>query len=1263
MTTVNKLFGEFFNCDNNLEFAVAEIINFAISREKNSAELTIKPYRIIKEDRIKAFESTLSRATGVNIKVICDESRKGFTREYAELVIEILRDRVAVANGYFNNADYKVENGEFKILLKKGGKDILRASNVDDEIAKIIREIFGVNLEVTFHQYDFDVEIALDSMQKQMEELHNRQIAEENPQAAVTRSDGKPHIVKEGIPLYLETQKALYGNIIKTSKLQKLCDISIESGAVAVWGEIFSLDVKTTRDGRNNIINFNITDKTYSYTVKIFETVANAKSLLGALKEGETVIVYGKVSYDKYSGENIISATSVNSVKPIKKKDNAENKRVELHLHTNMSEMDGMTSADKLVKRAIEWGHSAIAITDHGNAQGYPDAVKGKGKNDIKLIYGVEGYLIDDIGDPHTPWEKLPRYHIILLVQNKAGLKNLYKLISFSHTQYFHTRPCIPRSKLNEHREGIILGSACEAGELIKAILFNKSDEEILKIADYYDYLEIQPDGNNMFMIDSHSDPNAKNPDRNKEYNHIKTLEDIRNINRKIIHIGDKLNKLVCATGDVHFMDPEDAAFRAILMAGKGFDDADNQAPLYFKTTEEMLNEMAYLGEDTAYEVVVTNTNKIADMIEEVTPIPPGTFNPTIPGAEQELRDICWAKAKVWYGDPVPEYVAERLEMELESIIKHGFAVLYIIAQKLVWDSEAHGYHVGSRGSVGSSFVATMAGISEVNPLAAHYRCAKCKHSEFFLHGEYGSGFDMPPKNCPHCDIPMIRDGHEIPFQTFLGFHGDKAPDIDLNFSGDYQGKAHRYTEELFGRDHVFKAGTIATVADKTAYGYVKKYLEERGKVVTRAEEDRLTKGCTGIKRTTGQHPGGMVVVPNEFDVYDFTAVQFPANDTSSGMETTHFDFHFLHDTILKLDILGHDVPTLYKHLEDMTGINVMDVDVCDPKIVSLCTSPEALGLTPEDIGVETGTLSIPEMGTDFVRGMLTEAQPKKFSDLLQISGLSHGTDVWLGNAQELIKNGTCTISEVIGTRDDIMTYLIHKGLDSGLAFNIMEKTRKGIVAKVGFPEGAEDAMRACDVPQWYMDSCRKIKYMFPKAHAAAYVIAALRLGWYKIYRPTEYYTAFLTVRGGDLDALTVAQGRDAVKRKMVELHGPLNAEPKDRKPMTTKEKDQFTALQVVNEMMARGIEMLPVDIYKSRATEYYIEDGKIRMPFAALSGVGENAAKSIVAGRDECGADFVSIDDFQSKTGASSAVVTALKEIGALNDLPETAQISFFGF
>lgn len=1263
MAIVKSLFGEYFDCDRNLDIAYADIAGFSVCHEKCSARLTIKPYRKIENDRILALENQLSRAVNVNISIVCDETRLGFTTEYMEMLVGILKSRNVVANGYFSDADYKLHGKELLVSLKKGGKNILEGASCHTELEKIIRAIFGIDITITLMQGEFNTESAIDEMQKKVDEEIRREKNIPAPSLPAEAGEPKPHVIKEGFPIYLETQKAIYGNLIRHSNLQHLKDVNIESGAVAVWGEVFGVDARTTRDGKNNIINFNITDKTYSYTVKIFERCENAKSFLGVLADGITVMVYGRVSYDKFAGENVISATAVSTVTPIKKKDNAEIKRVELHLHTNMSDMDGMTSADKLVKRAIEWGHPAIAITDHGNAQGYPDAVKGKGKSDIKLIYGVEGYLIDDLANPDTAWEKLPRYHIILLVQNKAGLKNLYKLISLSHTTYFHTRPCIPRSKLNEHREGIILGSACEAGELIKAILFEKSDEELHRIASYYDYLEIQPDGNNQFMIASHSDPNAKNPDRNKEYNKIKNLEDVRDINRKIIHLGDKLNKLVCATGDVHFMDPEDAAFRAILMAGKGFDDADNQAPLYFKTTEEMLEEFAYLGEDTAYEVVVTNTNKIADMIEQVTPIPPGTFNPTIPGAEQELRDICWAKAKEWYGDPVPEYVAERLEMELESIIKHGFAVLYIIAQKLVWDSEAHGYHVGSRGSVGSSFVATMAGISEVNPLAAHYRCAKCKHSEFFLHGEYGSGFDMPPKNCPHCDIPMIRDGHEIPFQTFLGFHGDKAPDIDLNFSGDYQGKAHRYTEELFGRDHVFKAGTIATVADKTAYGYVKKYLEERGRVVSRAEEDRLTRGCTGIKRTTGQHPGGMVVVPNEFDVYDFTAVQYPANDTSSDMETTHFDFHFLHDTILKLDILGHDVPTLYKHLEDMTGINVMDVDVCDPKVVSLCTSPEALGLTPEDIGVETGTLSIPEMGTDFVRGMLIEAQPKKFSDLLQISGLSHGTDVWLGNAQELIKSGQCTISEVIGTRDDIMTYLIHKGLDSGLAFNIMEKTRKGIVAKVGFPEGAEDAMRACDVPDWYMDSCRKIKYMFPKAHAAAYVIAALRLGWYKIYKPTEYYTAFLTVRGGDLDAVTVLQGRDAVKRKMVELHGPLNSEPKDRKPMTAKEKDQFTTLQVVNEMMARGVELLPVDIYKSRATTYFIEDGKIRMPFSALSGVGENAAKGLEAGRSDGKGEFVSVDDYQARTGASSAVVTALKEVGALEGLPETAQISFFGF
>ena len=964
------------------------------------------------------------------------------------------------------------------------------------------------------------------------------------------------------------------------------------------------------------------------------------------------------MKYDSFKGDYIIEPKAISTVEVIEKEDNAPEKRVELHLHTNMSQMDGMTPPKKLVERAIRWGHKAIAITDHGCVQGFPEAANAaKGK--IKIIYGVEGYFVDDLKNPDKDFKELPSYHQIILAKNNTGLKNLYQLISMSNTQYFYKRPRTLKSELLKHREGLIIGSACEAGELYRAILEERPEQEILEIASFYDYLEIQPTGNNRFMIAAHSDPNAKNPEKNKEFDKITCVEDIENINRRVIAIADKLGKPVVATCDVHFIDPEDASYRAILMAGQGFPDADNQAPLYFRTTEEMLAEFSYLGEETAKEIVIDNPNKIADKIDVIQPFPNGTYQPSIDGSEEQLREICWAKAKDWYesNGEIPEIVTTRLNRELDSIIKHGFAVLYIIAQKLVWDSEDHGYHVGSRGSVGSSFVATMAGISEVNPLAPHYRCPQCKYSEFYTHNEYGSGFDMPKKDCPHCGTDMIRDGHEIPFETFLGFHGDKAPDIDLNFSGEYQGKAHRYTEELFGSSHVFKAGTIATVADKTAYGYVKKYLEERGRHVNRAEEQRLTEGCTGVKRTTGQHPGGMVVVPNAYEVCDFTPVQFPADDTSGDMETTHFDFHSLHDTILKLDILGHDVPTLYRHLEDLTGIPVMEVDVCDPQIIRLCTSPEPLGVTEEDIAWKTGTLSIPEMGTSFVCQMLLEAQPKTFSDLLQISGLSHGTDVWTGNAQELIKNGTCDISEVIGTRDSIMTYLMHKGLDSSLAFQIMEKTRKGIVAKVGFPEGAEEAMRKCNVPEWYMDSCRKIKYMFPKAHAAAYVIAALRLGWYKIYRPLEYYTAFLTVRGGDLDAETVVKGHDAVRTRL----DMLNNKIKD-KSATAKDKDQFTAMQVVNEMMARGVELLGVDVYKSKATAYTIENGKIRLPFSALSGVGESAAYPLEAARDDGEGPFLSVDDFARRAKAGKSVVELLDACGAFGDMPKTAQISLFG-
>ena len=979
------------------------------------------------------------------------------------------------------------------------------------------------------------------------------------------------------------------------------------------------------------------------------------------LKDGKTVLVRGSINMDTYMHTYLINARAVTEIEKIEKQDNAPEKRVELHLHTNMSAMDGMTSAKELVSRAIAWGHKAIAITDHGVVQAFPEACNTAAKAGIKIIYGMEGYLVDDDAfyddygfgvDDEIPAEYIEKvraektYHIIIIAKNTQGLKNLYKLITDSNLKFFKRRPRIPRHRLMQFREGLIIGSACEAGELYRALVDQKSDEDILRIASFYDYLEIQPNGNNAFMLRS----------QDERYERFKTVEDLENVDRQIIHIADKLGKMVVATCDVHFIDPGNAVFREILMTSMGFSDASQQAPLYFRTTEEMLAEFAYLGEETAKEVVITNPNKIADLCESgMTPFPRGTFPPSLEGADEDLTRICWERTKKDYGDPVPENVAKRLEKELKSIISNGFGVLYMIAQKLVQNSEEHGYYVGSRGSVGSSFVAHAAGISEVNPLPPHYICKKCKHSEFFMDGSVGSGYDLPPKDCPNCGIPMHRDGHDIPFETFLGFKGDKQPDIDLNFSGEYQFYAHRYTEELFGIDHTFKAGTIGTIADKTAYGFVKKWLEVKGITVNRAEEDRLTKGCTGVKRTTGQHPGGMVVVPASNDAEDFTPIQHPADDVSGGLRTTHFDFHSLHDTILKLDNLGHDVPTLYRHLEDSTGINVFDVDICDPKLYELLTSPEPLGVTAEEIGCETGTLSLPELGTPFVRGMLMEAKPKNFSDMLQISGLSHGTDVWLGNAQELIKNGTCTISEVIGTRDNIMVYLMHKGLEPDMAFKIMEIVRKGNATKL-LTEAHIKAMKEHNVPDWYIDSCMKIKYMFPKAHAAAYVSAAMRLAWYKVYKPTEYYATYMTVRGEDLDTVAIMEGRGAVKQLMNSI---LNKGHE----ATAKEENMYVAMQVVNEMMARGVEFLPIDLYKSHATVYKLEDGKIRLPFMSMAGTGESAAVALMKARDDGEGEYMSRDDLQQRAGISKSVMETLDACGALEGLPQSTQMSFFGF
>ena len=1260
-----SLFGEYIDQGVAAYFDSATVESIEASLAERSVSMLVSFPAPIDSAVIKKARAELIRVMNLHrLDLGMHFPPETFDINYMASFVKEIYEHFPASRTILEGATYNLNGDKLTVELAANGKDVLINLGCDKFIRQTIDRRFERLISIEFvsnvsAQDDIKV---LEELQKK----ENQKIAVASPMAnpvAVSKApvQKKPkERTYDDLPISITNAKPLFGTLVK-GKPKPIKECLPEDGEVVVWGDVFSLETRESKDGRYSIINFNITDYTSSYPVKVFGEKKKCEDLVENLKDGKTVLVRGAINMDTYMHTYLITARAVTEIEKIEKQDNAPEKRVELHLHTNMSAMDGMTSAKELVSRAIAWGHKAIAITDHGVVQAFPEACNTAAKAGIKIIYGMEGYLVDDDAfyddygfgvDDEIPAEYIDKvraektYHIIIIAKNTQGLKNLYKLITDSNLKFFKRRPRIPRHRLMQLREGLIIGSACEAGELYRALVDQKSDEDVLRIASFYDYLEIQPNGNNAFMLRS----------QDERYERFKTVEDLENVDRQIIHIADKLGKMVVATCDVHFIDPGNAVFREILMTSMGFSDASQQAPLYFRTTDEMLAEFAYLGEETAKEVVITNPNKIADLCESgMTPFPRGTFPPSLEGADEDLTRICWERTKKDYGDPVPENVANRLEKELKSIISNGFGVLYMIAQKLVQNSEEHGYYVGSRGSVGSSFVAHAAGISEVNPLPPHYICKKCKHSEFFMDGSVGSGYDLPPKDCPNCGIPMHRDGHDIPFETFLGFKGDKQPDIDLNFSGEYQFYAHRYTEELFGIDHTFKAGTIGTIADKTAYGFVKKWLEVKGITVNRAEEDRLTKGCTGVKRTTGQHPGGMVVVPASNDAEDFTPIQHPADDVSGGLRTTHFDFHSLHDTILKLDNLGHDVPTLYRHLEDSTGINVFDVDICDPKLYELLTSPEPLGVTAEEIGCETGTLSLPELGTPFVRGMLMEAKPKNFSDMLQISGLSHGTDVWLGNAQELIKNGTCTISEVIGTRDNIMVYLMHKGLEPDMAFKIMEIVRKGNATKL-LTEAHIKAMKEHNVPDWYIDSCMKIKYMFPKAHAAAYVSAAMRLAWYKVYKPTEYYATYMTVRGEDLDTVAIMEGRGAVKQLM-------NSIINKGHEATAKEENMYVAMQVVNEMMARGVEFLPIDLYKSHATVYKLEDGKIRLPFMSMAGTGESAAVALMKARDDGEGEYMSRDDLQQRAGISKSVMETLDSCGALEGLPQSTQMSFFGF
>lgn len=1454
-----KLIDIFQNCKcvkEEKHLAAGEVRSLAFGDNNTVMVVELGLHEVVSRKVIARAEKQIADTYGLDRVMI--EPRYNMPGELSDAYIKSLYDdmayRMPSAKGLLDHRKWAFADGALQIPMDEVSEKHF-ANALRHLEARIQREL-GRSCPVHAVRADAQDFAPAPEQEESREEILHKAVEQAAAAAAETPKPKKPRPAPQQHTGYqrpraekVREDDLIFGKLIQ-DPIVSVNEAIAAYDMVTIQGEVFftdNKDIHSKKTGKDYVkIAFDITDRTNSVRVSKFLAADKAGDTASKIKKGLYCTVQGKMVYDTFAKEMVLEPTGIVKAKKPERKDTYEGmKRVELHLHTNMSAMDGMSSTASLLCRAAKWGHRAMAITDHGVAQAFPEALhaqEGKQKDiigDMKIIYGIEAYYINDENsisvvrgrsaepldgtfivfdlettglnpaseeiteiaavrvvegeirdsfqtyvNPHKPipaeiteltgisdetvadapdldkavpeflaWagegqyplvahnagfdmgflrtacqrlgiereftsidtlemsrlmlphmhkfklnilakelqvgpfehhrasedaavlgriyvkllkrlreemhavttadinpvlaattdrknklKNLPRYHFIILVKNQAGLRNLYQLISKSFLEYYNKRPIMPRSELIRHREGLIFGSACEAGEVFRALTKGEPWEEIKRLASFYDYLEIQPIGNNNFMI-------AKGM--------AKDEEQLRDWNRDILRLADELGKPCCATGDVHFLEPEDEAFRRILMAGQGFSDADNQAPLYFKSTDEMLKEFSYLGEDRAYEVVVKNTNMIADMCDVIRPVPRENYPPHIDGCEDDLRNMCYEKAKRIYGDPLPEPVQARLDRELGSIIGNGYAVMYIIAQKLVTKSLADGYLVGSRGSVGSSLAAFMSDITEVNSLAPHYLCPDDKYLEW--HEEYSCGVDLPDKICPKCGKPLTKQGFNIPFETFLGFEGDKVPDIDLNFAGEYQSRIHWYTGEIFGHDHVFRAGTIGTVAEKTAFGYVKKYMEERGIECSRAEENRLAAGCTGVRRTSGQHPGGVVVVPKEIEIYDVCPIQHPADDPDSDIITTHFEYHSIDANLLKLDELGHDDPTIIKHLENLTGVNAQQIPLDDPETMSLFHSCKALkykGENPDTDPIlgDLGCVAVPEFGTKFVRGMVKETHPSTFAELVSISGLSHGTDVWLGNAAELVRKGI-PLSGCICCRDDIMNYLILQGVKPKLSFKTMESVRKG----KGLTEEMEAAMNEQHVPEWYIDSCKKIKYMFPKAHAVAYVMMAFRIAWFKVHRPLAFYSAYFSIRAKGFDASCMIKGDKVCLDKMTELRG------KERdKTISAAEKDMMTTLEVCHEFYRRGFTFEPMDVYKSDATRFLVTETGLIPPFTSMPGIGEQAALSIVEERKN--GKFLSAEELIVRCPkASKAVVELLEQIGALGSMPKTTQMTLF--